>query len=60
MSAQQDEDIADMIADCEKRSSKLSDWELQFIDSISVQRGRGKALTGKQVDTLTAIWDRVA
>jgi hypothetical protein len=55
----QDDDIEDMLNDCEKRSSKLSDWETTFIDSISTQRGRGRALSAKQVETLTAIWERI-
>ena len=48
-----------MIADCEARESKLSDWERGFVDSISDQLGRGKSLTAKQDETLTTIWERV-
>jgi len=48
-----------MIADCEARESKLSDWERGFIDSISEQLARGKSLTDKQDEILTKVWERV-
>lgn len=48
-----------MVADCEKRESKLSEWEAGFIDSISKQLDKGRALTEKQSDRLEAIWDRI-
>lgn len=50
---------ADMIADCERWSEKLTDWELQFIDSISRQVAQGRALTEKQAEKLDAVWERV-
>ena len=53
------DEIAVMIEDCEKRSAKLSDWEVTFIDSLSTQVGRGRSLTDKQIETLQSIWDRV-
>lgn len=52
-------EILTMIDDCEKRDRKLSDWEINFIDSLSVQLGRGNALTDKQVKKLTETWERV-
>lgn len=52
-------DAPEMLADCESMSSKLSDWEVDFIDSISVQLGRGSGLSPKQEETLEKIWDRV-
>lgn len=48
-----------MIADCEKRESKLTDWERTFIDSIRNQVDNGRGLTEKQQAKLDAIWDRV-
>lgn len=45
-----------MIEDCEKRSEKLSDWELKFIDSISQQQ---RSLSMKQLEVLNTIWERV-
>ena len=50
---------AQMVADCENRESKLSDWERSFIDSISMQMTKGAALTEKQAKTLDAIWEKV-
>lgn len=54
-----EEDIDPMISDCEKRQSKLTEWEVNFIDSISKQRGDGKSLTTKQINSLDQIWKRV-
>ena len=44
-----------MIMDCEARESKLSDWERQFIDSVS----KAETLTDKQAAKLEQIWERV-
>lgn len=57
--ATNDNEIQTMIEDCEKRDRKLSDWETGFIDSLSVQIGRGVALTEKQIQKLTDVWERV-
>jgi hypothetical protein len=48
-----------MIDDCEKRESKLTEWEVGFLDSIKSQVGRDKPLSVKQVETLDRIWERV-
>lgn len=48
-----------LVADCEVREEKLSDWERTFIDSLSFQLRKGGSLTEKQVDKLEAIWERV-
>ena len=56
--SQHDEHVK-MIEDCEKRESKLSEWEQSFIDSLSTQIGRGRSLSNKQVETLARIWERV-
>lgn len=58
MSGDRDEH-ATMIEDCEKRESKLSDWERSFIDSISMQLSKGGVLTEKQAETLDTIWERI-
>ena len=44
-----------MISDCERRSEDLTDWECDFIDSIS----RRDYLTPKQAETLNKIWERI-
>ena len=46
-----------MIDDCEARESRLSDWEREFIASISEQIGKGRTLTPKQAETLERVWD---
>lgn len=50
---------ATMVADCEKRESKLTDWERSFIDSLNQQMAKGRALSEKQAETLDRIWERV-
>ncbi len=53
------DEIQTMLDDCEKRSEKLSDWECEFIDSISDQLGRGRGLSEKQEQILERIWEKV-
>lgn len=48
-----------MIEDCEKRESRLTEWEVEFIDSIRSQLENDRPLTGKQTETLDRIWGRV-
>ena len=52
-----DDEISQMIGDCENRSERLSDWELKFIDSISNQILGGKRLTEKQAEKLETVWN---
>jgi hypothetical protein len=56
--SQSDEHLT-MVEDCEKRESKLSDWERGFIDSLRAQLDSDRALTPKQAEILDSIWDRV-
>lgn len=48
-----------MLEDCEKRESKLSDWERSFIDSMTSKLARGGALTRTEDRKLEEIWERV-
>lgn len=48
-----------MIDDCEARESRLTEWQATFIDSIKSQIHNGRTLTGKQIETLDDIWERV-
>jgi hypothetical protein len=48
-----------MIDDCENRESRLSDWDRDFIGSISNQLKRGLMLSKKQIETLEKILERV-
>ena len=47
-----------LIEDCEARSDKLTDWEADFIDSLSRQIAEGRRPTTKQVDCLDNIWEK--
>lgn len=53
------DEISQMIVDCENRESKLSDWERKFIQSVSERAGNGLHLTTMQVSTLESIWERI-
>ena len=48
-----------MVEDCERRESKLTAWEHDFIVSIRDQLEAGRRLSKKQADRLDAIWERV-
>lgn len=48
-----------MVDDCEKRESRMTDWEVGFVDSIRNQLENSKVLTEKQSEKLDKIWDRV-
>ena len=49
----------ELLADCEKRESRLTDWERGFVDSLSKQIANDRRPTAKQVETLDEIWERV-
>lgn len=51
-------EIDQLIADCELRESRLTEWEQNFIDSIKARQESGKGLTDKQMDTLSSIWEK--
>lgn len=51
-------EYAQLIEDCEKRESRLSDWDREFIDSIKKRLADGTPLTPKQVEKLDEIWER--
>lgn len=46
-----------MVEDCEKRESRLDDWQRSFIDSIGRQLAEGRALTKAQADKLDEVWE---
>ena len=47
-----------MLEDCEKRESRLTDWERGFVDSLRSQIERGARPTAKQIETLDEIWEK--
>lgn len=52
-----DDQHLEMIADCEERESRLTEWEAGFIDSVRNQIEDGRSLSQKQGSTLSAIWE---
>jgi len=48
-----------LIDDCEKRESRLTEWEREFLDSVRTRIEGGTPLTPKQSETLDSIWERV-
>jgi len=48
-----------MLTDIINRESKLTDWELNFIDVISLHIEAKTGLSEKQDETFTRIWHRV-
>lgn len=47
-----------LLEDCEKRSEKLTDWELGFVDSLQRQLADGRCPTAKQIETLDRVWEK--
>lgn len=47
-----------LVDDCEKRESRLTDWDRGFLDSIKGRLEREQALTPSQIETLESIWER--
>lgn len=52
-------EYAHMLDDCEKRESRMTEWEQQFCDSLSKQIGNGRTPTARQIETLDRIWEKV-
>ena len=47
-----------LVSDCEARESRLTDWQRGFISSIGERLDREIALSPKQIETLSDIWER--
>lgn len=47
-----------LLDDCEKRESRLNDWERGFVDSLRRQIEAGKRPTPKQIEALDDVWER--
>ena len=47
-----------MVEDCEKRESRLTEWEQGFIESLRTWIENEKQLTPKQIERLNTIWER--
>lgn len=46
-----------LVDDCEKRESRLTQWQVEFIDSIRHQLENEKPLSIRQTETLETIWE---
>ena len=57
MSTWADEFIT-LLEDCEKRESRLTDWERTFVDSLRSQIEKGSRPSEKQSQTLNDLWER--
>jgi len=55
------EEIEQMVEDCEKRESKMSEWECGFIQSMreTIDAGNGRNLSPKQIEIIERIWEKV-
>lgn len=47
-----------LIEDCEKRDTRLTDWERNFVDSLGRQLADGRRPTPKQIEILERVWDK--
>jgi hypothetical protein len=47
------------IEDCEARESRLSNWEVNFLDSLKKRLQDGTPPTPLQIEKLDQIWERV-
>ena len=47
-----------MIKDCKKRESRLTDWERDFIASMSDWADKGRSFTPKQMEIIDQIWEQ--
>lgn len=53
------EDPRELVTDCVNRQSKMTDWEVDFIASISDQLDAGRDLSERQMEILERIWEKV-
>jgi hypothetical protein len=58
-SNQPNDEVEQIITDCENREERLTDWERNFIDSVSKQFKEKGSLSPKQLEVLNKIWDKV-
>lgn len=48
-----------LVEDCENRESRLTEWEIGFVDSIRHRLEKELPLSAKQTEMLDKIWERV-
>ena len=47
-----------LLEDCEKREERLTDWERNFVDSLTKQIESGRRPSLKQIETLDSVWEK--
>ncbi len=47
-----------LLEDCEKREERLTDWERNFVDSLTKQIEAGRRPSLKQIETLDSVWEK--
>lgn len=52
------DELLTMVEDCEKRESRLTEWEAGFIDSVRGWLESEKPLSKKQIEMLERVWER--
>ena len=52
------EEYIQMIDDCEDRESKLSEWDINFLESIRNRVEQGISPTIRQITVLENIWEK--
>jgi len=52
------EEYLRMIDDCEDRESRLTEWEIGFLESVRTRIEAALPLSSKQTEVLYRIWDR--
>ena len=48
-----------LISDCERRSSRMNDWDREFIKSLRSRIEKNRAPTKPQINKLDEIWEKV-
>ena len=51
-------DYEQMVADCEARESRLTEWEADFIQSLRERIDAGRGVTDRQAEMLDRVWTR--
>jgi hypothetical protein len=57
VSASNDE-LLQLVTDCEEREGRLSDWERGFVSNIRSTLEAGRSLTEKQTERLDEVWEK--
>lgn len=53
------DEILEMIQDCENREDQMSEWERDFVQSLSEQFSRKGSISPRQEEILDKIWGKL-